>query len=276
MTSPSRASTLSLKDPTIPFHQALTSLTQQDARQVQWQAELKRDDWVYVQAAMTRLFQLGKYPDLTNDLPILNEKLVKLSKSNVGPFLGEFYQDQLLKKCMIILRQAVKEEKDGILLEKLSQIWVQFYTSILPTLQAFFAPIQVKGLSFRALTLLSFRDVVLLKTAIRSALDSADTVSPEIKQMLLVLQSIHKTPSTEQYGQLQLLVSKVIHPYLAQKQQPSSTYSNNMALVKRHRSLGGTKDTMIRQLDHLESVTSSGELFASGSTPDVLRGGEDK
>ena len=31
----------------------------------------------------------------------------------------------------------------GILLDKLSHVWVQFYTSILPTLQAFFAPIQV-------------------------------------------------------------------------------------------------------------------------------------
>ena len=127
MTS-ARASTLSCKDPTIPFHQALTSLTQQDARQVQWQAELKRDDWVYVQTAITRLFQLGKYPDLASDLPVLNEKLIELSKSKVGPFLGEFYQDQLLKKCMIILRQEVKEEKDAVLLEKLSQIWTQFYT----------------------------------------------------------------------------------------------------------------------------------------------------
>lgn len=32
-----------------------------------------------------------------------------------------------------------------MLLDKLGQVWVQFYTSILPTLQAFFAPIQVSN-----------------------------------------------------------------------------------------------------------------------------------
>lgn len=44
---------------------------------------------------------------------------------------------------MIILRQDVVELRGHSLLQKLSDIWVQFYTSILPTLLAMFGPIQV-------------------------------------------------------------------------------------------------------------------------------------
>ena len=129
-----------------------------------------------------------------------------------------FLQDQILKRGMIILRQEVIEE-EGIyihltlslcmhviscvcvcvcvcvtgvsLLKKLAVIWTQFYTSILPTLQAIFAPVQVlyslyghtndcsmvalclmqlENLSIRALSLLTFRDVLLLKTQINCTL----------------------------------------------------------------------------------------------------------
>ena len=44
---------------------------------------------------------------------------------------------------MIILRQELVEERGEILIKKLATIWTQFYTSILPTLQAIFAPVQV-------------------------------------------------------------------------------------------------------------------------------------
>lgn len=72
------------------------------------------------------------------------------------------------------------------LLEKLAETWTQFFTHILPTLEAIFVPTQI---SIRSVTLLSFRDHVLLKTPISEALDSlqGDT-PPRIKQMLLVLQ----------------------------------------------------------------------------------------
>ena len=74
-------------------------------------------------------------------------------------------QDQILKKCMIILREDVREEAGNILLTKLADVWTQFFTSILPTLQAIFATVELK-ISIRTITLLSFRDIVLLKTAI--------------------------------------------------------------------------------------------------------------
>lgn len=116
---------------------------------------------------------------------------------------------------MIILRQEVIEEEGVSLLKKLAVIWTQFYTSILPTLQAIFAPVQLENLSIRALSLLTFRDVLLLKTQINSALKdvSKSEVPPQIQQMLLVLQGIHRTPPTEDYFTLVGLVSHVVRPY---------------------------------------------------------------
>ena len=46
------------------------------------------------------------------------------------------------------------------------------------------------------------------------AASSSTPVPPEIKQMFLVLQSVHKTPPSEQYHALQGLVAQVVQPYL--------------------------------------------------------------
>ena len=40
------ASQLAMTTPTHALGRALTNLTEQDARQVQWQAELKGEDWL--------------------------------------------------------------------------------------------------------------------------------------------------------------------------------------------------------------------------------------
>ncbi|XP_003385148.1 PREDICTED: proline-rich protein 5-like [Amphimedon queenslandica] len=251
------------RDQSVPFGYALINLSEQEARQVQWQAELKGEDWSAVQNVLTRLFQLRKLPELATELLPINERLLKLSKSGVGAFLSEFYQEQLLKKCMIILREDVREESGQMLLEKLGHVWVQFYTSILPTLQAFFAPIQFKGLSIRALTLISFRDIVLLKTSIEDALDSSVSssipVSPEIKQMLLVLQSVHKSPPTEQFYELQILVSKVVQPYLCMEYGPCQV-ADSFAM-KRHHSLGGLHDMKVKTPDTPNTPSSIKSLF---------------
>ena len=68
-----------------------------------------------------------------------------------------------MKKCMIILREDVREESGNVLLKKLATVWTQFFTSILPTLQAIFVTVEHQ-MSVRTITLLSFRDVVVLKT----------------------------------------------------------------------------------------------------------------
>ncbi|KAL5487403.1 hypothetical protein EMCRGX_G019997 [Ephydatia muelleri] len=156
---------------------------------------------------------MKKYPELSADLSGLNEKLSNLVKSEVGQFIGELYEEHL-KKCMIILRQDLMEQSGTILLEKLSDIWSQFYTSILPTLQVIFAPIQLRGQSIRSITLISFTDILLLKTGFADAIKGVKEVQPELKQMLLVLQSIHRNPPTEHYYTLQSLVKQVVHPYM--------------------------------------------------------------
>lgn len=47
------------------------------------------------------------------------------------------------------------------------------------------------------------------------ALDNCEQApSPEIKQMLLVLQSVHRSPPVQKYFQLLELVTKVVQPYL--------------------------------------------------------------
>ncbi len=66
-----------------------------------------------------------------------------LSKSDLGPFISDYYQEHILAPCMEKLRLEVSEERDAGLISKMADIWVQFYTSILPTLLAIFASVQV-------------------------------------------------------------------------------------------------------------------------------------
>lgn len=175
--------------------------------------QIKNADWKSIQDAVTKLFQMKKYPDLSAELSQLNEKLSNLLKSDVGQFIGELYEEHL-KKCTIILRQELLEESGATLLEKLSDVWSQFYTSILPTLQVIFAPVQLRGQSIRTITLISFTDLLLLKINFADAIKGVKEVRPELKQMLLVLQSAHRNPPTEQYNTLVSLVKQVVHPYM--------------------------------------------------------------
>ncbi|CAI8007947.1 Proline-rich protein 5 [Geodia barretti] len=194
------------------FDKTLETLAPQDARK--WQ-EFKSSDWKKIQEAVLTLFQQKRYPTLAQDLHQLNHKLGKLFRSEVGQFIGEFYQDQILKRGMIVLRHEVIEKEGLELLKKLATVWTQFYTSILPTLQAIFAPVQLENLSIRALTLLVFRDVVLLKTQIKVALKSVaeEAMPPQIPQMLLVLQGVHRLPPTDDYFTLVSLLPYVVKPY---------------------------------------------------------------
>ena len=116
---------------------------------------------------------------------------------------------------MIVLREAIKEKKGPDLLERLADVWKQFYTNILPTLLAIFYPIQEQGIYIRSVTLVGFRDIVLLKTKIEDAIEPGQKVASEIKQMLLVLASVHDcTPPSDNYIRLEHLVARVVRPYL--------------------------------------------------------------
>jgi hypothetical protein len=148
---------------------------------------IKNEDWKNVQSAITKLFQMRKLTELSQDLPGLHERLNKLLETEVGQFISDSYQDHILKKCMIILRHDLRGLKGAELLEKLSEVWTQFFTQILPTLEMILAPTLI---SVRSVTLLGFRDHVLLKTPVSEALDATERkdVDQRITQMLLVLQ----------------------------------------------------------------------------------------
>lgn len=268
---------MTLSNKELPIQSVLTSLTQQDIRQ--WQ-EMKDPNWLSLLGSITKLFQLRKMPDIVRELPELNVKITKFSKSDIGPFLGEYYQDQILKKCMIILREDIREESGNVLLKKLAEVWTQFFTSILPTLQAIFATVEHQ-INVRTITLLSFRDIVVLKAPrIGEALDSPDTIIlPEIRQMLLVLQSVHHTPVSDQYYQLQALVSKAIKPYLVMnrckspvggKRKKASRGINSSSSFSEHdyhnRSISLSKP---EDLDAVESdwLTRSGTIATDHAKP---------
>ena len=119
---------------------------------------------------------------------------------------------------MIVLREAIKEKKGNELLERLGEVWTSFYKSILPMLLAIFYPIQEQGTTIRSVTLVGFRDMVLLKTKVADALEPGSKPSPEIKQMLLVLASVNEcsppAPPSDNYLRLEQLVACVVSPYL--------------------------------------------------------------
>lgn len=167
-----------------------------------------------VQLAVVQLFQKKKLQE--NELHNLQENIRHLNKE-CGPLMYDYYKDKLMKKGMVILREAVKREKGKNLLVHLGEQWDFFYQEILPTLQAVLYPVKTNNFTIKQITLLEFRNTVLLKLPIATALDSLadnDPVPPSIQQMLLVLQSVHETPSTDLSVQLEKLVARVVTPYL--------------------------------------------------------------
>ena len=140
-------------------------------------------DWQDVVNQVTTLFQTKK---MTMKLHELTEK-VKTVKNDVSNLI-DIYKESILKKGMIILREEVRE-KSGDYLGKLAACWTVFFCNILPTLQAVFASLpQANGLSVREISLVYFRDIVVLKTKLDEVIDGGREVPPRIVQMLLVLQ----------------------------------------------------------------------------------------
>lgn len=208
-------------------------------------AAINNEDWKSLQQSVTSLFHKKRLQG--RELDTLNEKVRTVLESEIGRFICEYYQDSILKKGMIILRENVKEKTGPILLEKLAVVWREFYTTILPTLLAIFYPIQEQGLSIRKTTLVGFRDIVVLKTNIDEALQSIpkQKVPSEITQMLLILAGVHDSSlPTQNYLKLESLVSRMVSPYigfnglyqgekLAVRRQSSQTDQPKNPLVKK-------------------------------------------
>jgi hypothetical protein len=162
------------------------------------------------------------------DLEALQQRLNNLLQSEVRLFIPQYYQEHLLMKGMIILREPVKEETGHELLQNLAKLWEHFFSNILPLLQAIFYPIETLNCSVRSLTLISFRDIVVLKTKLEDALMEKDVfVPPRIQQMLLVLQSIRSNPPSENFIKLESIVALVVSPYLKPSQLSHTIPSPN-------------------------------------------------
>ncbi|XP_046556197.1 proline-rich protein 5-like isoform X2 [Haliotis rubra] len=166
-----------------------------------------------IQAAIVQLFQRKKLKE--NELGILQENVRYLAGTEAGPLILDYYKDQLLKKGMVIMRESIKNDRGTDLMKKLGETWDYFYTEILPDLQAVLYPLKTTGASIRQVTLVEFRNIVMLKVSIEDALDNlTGDVPPSIRQMLLILQSVCETFPGENYYKLEKLVARVVVPYL--------------------------------------------------------------
>ncbi|XP_045894374.1 proline-rich protein 5-like isoform X1 [Micropterus dolomieu] len=173
--------------------------------------------WNSVQSAVIKVFQGGALQ--TNELFTLNESIRWLLKTEMGSFITDYFQNQLLTRGLSeVLDQVLLHsgEMGDDQLVALADMWSRFFTEILPTLQAIFYPVQGQELTVRQMALVAFRDLVLLKLHLEETLGTAASVPPPVTQMLLVLQGIHEPggPSLEYY-QLERLVEIVVSPYLS-------------------------------------------------------------
>ncbi|XP_073328839.1 proline-rich protein 5-like [Pagrus major] len=170
--------------------------------------------WNSVQSAVIKVFQGGALQ--TNELYTLNESIRWLLKTEMGSFITDYFQNQLLTRGLSEVLDQVLVHSGDEQLVVLADMWGRFFTEILPTLQAIFYPVQGQELTVRQMALLAFRDLVLLKLHLEETLGTAASVPPPVTQMLLVLQGIHESagPSLEYY-QLERLVEIVVSPYLS-------------------------------------------------------------
>ncbi|XP_029952272.1 proline-rich protein 5-like isoform X3 [Salarias fasciatus] len=173
--------------------------------------------WNRVQSAVIRVFQ-GKALQ-NNELYSLNESIRWLLKTEMGSFISDYFQNQLLTRGLSgVLDQILLHSRDDgeEQLVVLTDAWNRFFTETLPTLQAIFYPVQGQELTVRQMSLLAFRNLVLLRLPLQAAVGAAAPPPPAFLQMLLVLQGVHESggPSPE-YLQLERLLEAVVSPYLS-------------------------------------------------------------
>ncbi|XP_045871319.1 proline-rich protein 5-like isoform X2 [Meles meles] len=170
--------------------------------------------WNSVQTAVINVFKGGGLQ--SNELYALNENIRRLLKSELGSFITDYFQNQLLAKGLLFVEEKIKLCEGENRIEVLAEVWDHFFTETLPTLQAIFYPVQGQELTIRQISLLGFRDLVLLKVKLGDVLLLARSPPPpSIVQMLLILQSVHEpTGPSEGYLQLEELVKQVVSPFL--------------------------------------------------------------
>ncbi|XP_025255706.1 proline-rich protein 5 isoform X1 [Theropithecus gelada] len=185
-----------------------------DERGTQQRRACTNATWNSIHNGVIAVFQRKGLPD--QELFSLNEGVRQLLKTELGSFFTEYLQNQLLTKGMVILRDKIRFYEGQKLLDSLAETWDFFFSDVLPMLQAIFYPVQGKEPSVRQLALLHFRNAITLSVKLEDALARAHArVPPAIVQMLLVLQGVHESRGvTEDYLRLEMLVQKVVSPYL--------------------------------------------------------------
>ncbi|XP_036440208.1 proline-rich protein 5-like isoform X2 [Colossoma macropomum] len=151
-----------------------------------------------------------------NELYSLNESIRWLLKTEMGSFIKEYFQNQLLHKGLRFILEEVLLYEGESQLFFLADVWLRFFSEILPTLQAIFYPLQGQELTVRQMALLAFRDLVLMRVPLEDLLPTNLSLLPtSITQMLLVLQGVHEPrgPSVE-YCRLEKMLEMVVSPYL--------------------------------------------------------------
>ncbi|XP_074665899.1 proline-rich protein 5-like [Strix aluco] len=214
--------------------------------------------WNSVQTAVINVFKGGGLQN--NELYTLNENIRRLLKSELGSFITDYFQNQLLAKGLLFIEEKVKlcEGEDRI--DVLSEIWDHYFTETLPTLQAIFYPVQGQELTIRQIALLGFRDLVLLKVKLEDILPLVQTKLPaSIVQMLLILQSVHEpTGPSEGYLQLEELVKQVVSPYLGLCEDHS--FSGSTCLLERRYSRSRPKTGVLNYSSHMVTSWQPSEM----------------
>ncbi|XP_065145310.1 proline-rich protein 5-like isoform X2 [Paramisgurnus dabryanus] len=181
-----------------------------------------------IYSACIKVFQGKKLQ--SNELYTINENIRWLLRTNMGSFIKEYFQNQILTKGLSVILEEIQTHEGEKQLLVLAQTWDRFFCEILPTIQAIFYPLQGQELTVRQMALLSFRDLVLIKLSLGDLLRKNMPLIPaSITQMLLVLQGIQdpRGPS-KNYCKLESMVAMVVTPYLCNCRHTSCTDRSHM------------------------------------------------
>ncbi|XP_030650048.1 proline-rich protein 5-like [Chanos chanos] len=151
-----------------------------------------------------------------NELYSLTQCIRHLLKTEMGSFITTYFQNQLLPRGLAHLLEEIQQCERHSQLLLLAEIWNNFFSEILPTLQAIFYPLQGQELTVRQMALLGFRDLVLMKLSLEELLSAHLSLLPTtITQMLLILQGVHEPRGlSREYCRLERMVEMVVSPYL--------------------------------------------------------------
>ncbi|XP_069752176.1 proline-rich protein 5-like isoform X2 [Narcine bancroftii] len=226
-----------------------------------------------VRKSQEALFSIASQCNILRQSPTSKTQLLQGMQAG---FMWQFWNptgNHLLSKGLMLMEEKMRVCEGENPLESLTRIWDNFFTEILPMLQAIFYPVQGKELTIRQMALLGFRDLVLLKSNLEQVLHHLHTdVPPSITQMLLVLQGAHEPKGpTEEYIQLEHLVQLVVSPYLGMYGLLPRDKSITNTLYFLDQRFAGPRSMVVDSISDVSEVTASNETML---TPLIEQEGE--